>query len=247
MVEILSHKAIIRSKDFNFVDMHHHSNVSDGRKTPEQLYKKFKKKRLGLCLTDHNQIKGSVFLCKQKDIFSIPSIEVTSKESKDFLAYFYDINDLISFYNKEIKTNIIKKILPLHETKISNFDIIDKVESYNGIPILAHPFGLIPKRSAHLLFDKEFVKKIKGIESHNFSIGEYERTLNFVLQFNKPLIAGTDDHNRPHFSCLTGTRYYDIENFLKAILKKENIIYTKKLNRIRKLKEWMNTFRNNVF
>lgn len=247
MVEILSYKAITRSKDFNFVDMHHHSNVSDGRKTPEMLYKLFRKKHLGLCLTDHNQIKGSVFLCKQRDLFTIPSIEVTSRESKDFLAYFYDVNDLVSFYNKEIKENLIKKIFPLNETKISNIDMIDKIEKYNGISILAHPFGMMQKRSSHLLFDKEFVKKIKGIESHNFTIGEYARTLNFVLQFNKPLIAGTDDHNRPHFSCLTGTKYFDIDGFLKSVLRKENIIYTKRFAPIRRLKDWINIFRNNVF
>lgn len=224
MVNITTDKSILDDKDLNFVDMHHHSNVSDGSKSPEFLAKHFIKHKKGLCITDHNEIKGSVYLSKQKQLFSIPSIEITSREYIDVLAYFYNVNDLINFWEKKIKNNKMKNILiDLHRTKLTVFDLVDKIHDYNGISALAHPLAFW-QRSYKILFNNFFLKKIKAIELFNVGYGK-PKQINFVRKFNKPITAGTDSHRISHFNILTAAYSYDIDSFLDSILKKKNMIY----------------------
>ena len=76
-------------KKFNVVDIHVHTDYSDGNFSVRELVKKCKRRKIGACVTDHNYIKGSVELCSS-DVFSVPSIEVTSRDCMDLLVYFYD-------------------------------------------------------------------------------------------------------------------------------------------------------------
>ena len=225
MVKITSDSSILNNKEFNFIDMHNHSNVSDGSKSPEFLAKYFAKKGIGLSITDHNEIKGAVHLSK-KDIFSIPGIEITTKQTKDILVYFYDIKDLIAFYETEIKQHKIpNRFFKWHKTSIDTFDLLDKIKQYNGISALPHPLALKPKNSHLLLKNSEFVKKIDAIESHNFCINQYKKTMNLISKFKKPLTAGSDSHYVSLLNTLTGSHESNINDFLKSILKKQNVIY----------------------
>ncbi|MFC1728023.1 PHP domain-containing protein [Nanoarchaeota archaeon] len=247
MTKITSNSDILKDKTLNFVDMHHHSNISDGDNSPEFLAKAFKKVGYGLCIADHNQIKGAVYLSKQKDIFSIPAIEITSKQTKDILGYFYSIKDLISFWEKEIKKKISpNKLFNLNTTSIDTIDIIDKITDYNGIPVLAHPFALKPKDGAPLMKNKEIVKKIKAIESHNFVCAKFKKTMEFVKQFNKPLIAGSDSHGLSPMITLTGSAEFEINSFLDSILKKKNIIYYKNTAHLKRIIDKLIIVKNNI-
>jgi len=79
-----------------YIDMHHHSTVSDGSKSPKEIAQHARSKGIGVCITDHNAIQGSLALCRE-GIFTIPSIEVTSCNQKDILAYFPSPECLIQF------------------------------------------------------------------------------------------------------------------------------------------------------
>jgi predicted metal-dependent phosphoesterase TrpH len=224
MIRITSNPSILNNKEINFVDMHFHSTFSDGNKTPEYLAKLFTKMKKGICLTDHNQIKGSAFISKQKNLFSIPAIEITSKEAKDVLGYFYSINDLVSFWEKEIKGKIRNNaFFNLNRTSIKVFDVVEKITEYNGIPILAHPFALNPKYSYNLMKNSYFLKKIKGLELFTADKITKEQSEK-IIQFKKPMIAGSDGHGSFSFN-FTGASAFDTESFLKSILKRNNIIY----------------------
>ena len=90
----------LKSYGFNCVDMHMHSNVSDGINKVETIFKKAKKKGFGVSITDHNEIKGSIKACRQKSVMIIPGIEVNTMEGPDDLFYFYNVDELKEFYNK---------------------------------------------------------------------------------------------------------------------------------------------------
>jgi hypothetical protein len=246
MINITSDQSILEDKSMNFVDMHHHSTLSDGDRTPEFLAKYFIKKGIGLCIADHNQIKGSIYLSKQKNLFSIPAIEVTSKEAKDILGYFYNTNDLELFWEKEIKKNIRNNALfNLNRTTLSAFEIVDKIKKYNGIPMLAHPFAMKPKTSYQYLFNKNFLRKLEGIELFTFE-NIKDKQIEFIKGLGKPLTAGSDGHRVISFNILTGSYFFDIDSFLDSILKKNNTIYYKKDNSFKTMYNKLIVFKNNV-
>jgi predicted metal-dependent phosphoesterase TrpH len=246
MVQITSDPEIFRKKGLNFVDMHHHSTCSDGKHTPEFLAKVFAKKGFGLCLTDHNEIKGSLELAKNKKVFTIPSVEITSRELKDVLAYFYKPGDLKAFWEKEIKNNYKRTFgFNLHKTNISIFDLPEKIRDYNGVAVLAHPFVMIPKKSYRLAAKDEFLKKLDGVELTS-SETKNSRRLNKILGLNKPLTAGTDSHLVSTFDHLTASYSQDVESFMDIILKRKNIIYTKSHYSFNKFKNSLVVLKNNL-
>lgn len=254
MVEITQDSAVLLNKELNFVDMHHHSTASDGSISPKLLAKVFKKKGFGLCIADHDQIKGSVYLAKNTDIFTIPSIEVAAKECHDILGYFHSVSDMESFWEKEIRKNIRYNAgFNYHKTTVSIFDVLDKIKAYNGVAILPHPlmprlFGIFrnPKEPSSLLKNKSFMKNIDGLESHNFINGFNEKNIKIIKETNKPLTAGTDSHLVSPFNALTGTSEFEVGDFLDSILKKKNIIYYKNNKHIKRQYEKFVVFKNNM-
>lgn len=247
MTRITSDSGILGDKSLNFVDMHHHSTASDGNKSPEFLAKVCRKAGFGICISDHNQIRGSVYLAKQKGVFSIPCTEITTRQSKDILAYFYSVKDLVSFWEKEVRRKIKNNPLwNLNKTSIGLFELLDILDDYNGIAAAAHPAALKPKNSLKLLKDKNFLKKIKAIESHNFTIGNYDKTLGCVSKLNKPLTAGSDSHHVSVFNTMTGSHEFEVGSFLDSILRKKNIIYYQDGQFLRRQFEKWTIFKNNL-
>jgi predicted metal-dependent phosphoesterase TrpH len=235
MITITTDRSVLQNRDLNFVDMHHHSTASDGLLSPQKIAQISKKTGKGICLTDHNAISGSMYLSKQKGIFTIPSIEVTTDKSKDILAYFYSAHDLEAFWTKEIKRKIVNNaVFNLHKTTIDIDTLIDCINNYNGLAALAHPFVMYPKKSYNLLSIQHFKKKIGAIEIGVSEAG-YKRRINLIAQKGKPLVGGTDSHRKPTFNCLTADYSWDVDQFLESIIKKNNLIYYKKKPRTAKL------------
>ena len=246
MVVIENDKDILSEKEFNFVDMHHHSTCSDGNRTPAFIAKVCRKKRVGISITDHNAIGGSMYLSRQKGIFSIPGIEITSNRKKDILGYFRSASDLKSFYAAEIYGKTDKSLISYNRTVHSNIEIVEKIHDYNGIAVLAHPFAPLMKSSYKLMDDKEFRKKIDGIESHNFSLGGFKTSYAFARKFDKPLTAGSDSHGISSFNTLTGSTKFEIDSFLDSLIKQKTFIYHSCKNPFRKPYENLVVLKNYV-
>lgn len=246
MIKIISDQSILNDKEINLVDMHHHSTASDGIVSPEILAKIYKKNNKGLCLADHNQIKGAAYLSKQKGLFSIPAVEITSKEAKDVLAYFYNIKDLTAFWENEIKNNIRNNAgFNLNRTTVPVEELPDKIKKYSGIPMLAHPYAMKPKYSFDYLLDKKFIKSIEGIELFTFE-NIKEKQLETLKRFNKPAVAGSDSHTSISFNIFTGSRCFDVNSFLDEIIKKKNFIYYKDMGRLKRAAQKWVIFKENM-
>jgi len=247
MTKIISDPSVLNDKEINLVDMHHHSTVSDGAVKPEILAKVYKKNNKGLCLADHNQIKGAIYLSKQKGLFSIPAVEITSKEAKDVLAYFYNIKDLTNFWEREIKNNIRNNAgFNLNRTTVPVADLPDKIKKYSGIPMLAHPYAMKPKYSFDYLLNKNFIKRIEGIELFTFESIK-PKQLEILKRFNKPAVAGSDSHTSISFDIFTGSHCFDINSFLDSIIKKKNFIYYKDMGKLKRIAQKWVVFKNNVY
>lgn len=131
-------------EDYNTkVDLHIHSNESDGEMTPEEIVKQAKK--LGkqyISISDHNSIDAYLNsnILSEKNI--IPSVEfdcIYKGVLIHILAYGIDI------YNEEIKKlfsfsllgkkNVIYRLFKLRKAK----EVIQKIKLAGGISVLAHP------------------------------------------------------------------------------------------------------------
>jgi hypothetical protein len=130
-------------------------------------------------------------------------------------------------------------------TKLSTTSIAEKIDAYGGVPVLPHPLAVYPKKSYMLLKDKQFLKKIKAIESHNFGLGRYLRTRKAVEKFRKPLTAGSDSHTISWFNTLTGSSF-DAGSFLDSVIKGKNMIYCRNNHYAWRMLEQFAMLRNNI-
>jgi len=72
------------------VDMHCHTNHSDAPVKISDLLRYAEKKKIGIAITDHNQVSGSIQAIKNsRTTLVIPGIEVSALDGPHILLYFY--------------------------------------------------------------------------------------------------------------------------------------------------------------
>lgn len=232
--EIPKHEEI--TKEYTAVDMHSHTQASFDCSTDIKLFsEKIKKLGIGIAVTDHDEIKGSLWMKKHHPkIFQIPGIEVTSNEKKHILLYFNKHRDLEQFYEKHILLNKKKegRTTIVGKTRLSYEYILDIAKDYNAIRVLPHPFIRVIGIFRSLMKTDEFkiLKKVEGIEVINptQSYNDNLKSLAWAQLENKAYTAGSDAHILPTLgNTLTLSKATTTESFLESIRKKQNIIIGK--------------------
>jgi len=124
--------------DKPFVDLHTHTNFSDGSMTPEQIVEAAMDNNVGiLAITDHDTINGSLSirqLCADNGIHYIPGVEVSTLDgSKLFhiLAYGFDVKNA-EFINYISHTRFMldQKSVRLIEAMQNDYDLISLREYF---------------------------------------------------------------------------------------------------------------------
>ena len=225
-------------KDMAVIDMHCHTNLSDGRDDPMTMIKQAQKLEIGISITDHNRIAGSLEACKRT--FAIPGIEITSSDTIDFLVYFYKPRDLEHFYNKYIKEkHLSSRIFNLWKLKWNTDELLDHVKKYSCVITLPHPLAMRPKNSYIFMHkNPNFMKNIHAVEvinslmheEHNKIVSEWAKTL------KKAATGASDAHSYDYLGkALTASYASDIGEFLDNIRKEKNIVIGNSLDRFSKL------------
>ncbi len=230
----------MKKEGFTLIDMHFHTRYSDGLNKLEKVIGRAKKLGIGIAITDHNTIKGSVEASKLKEVMSIPGIEATTKEGIHILLYFYTISDLISFYEKHILKNKNKN--PLFCLKIGVNEIIDYAKEFNSIICAAHPFAIfwtgLCKAYHKPIVNENTYKKVDAIEVITGSNMKSRNRLaiEFAAKNNKSITGGTDGHTLNEMGgVLTYTKQPNTrEEFLDAIKNKTNFVIGKETFIVRK-------------
>jgi predicted metal-dependent phosphoesterase TrpH len=146
--------AQLRNEGLSAVDMHFHTNHSDGHVSVHQALAKARRTGLGLAITDHNVISGSLNAFQERgDLLVVPGMEVSAFDGPHILTYFYSPGDLEDFFRQHIEPN--RQGSPWLAVKLGTQEIIDRAESYSCVTIAAHPYG-------YLLFNKGLLKVIEG-------------------------------------------------------------------------------------
>ncbi len=127
------------NEHFTVVDMHFHSHHSDGADDIARIAGRARELGIGIAVTDHNDIAGAVELDAYKDVLSIPGIEVTSREGAHVLVYFYQIEDLKTFYADAVKPHMGPTLMASIALDVEN--IIRHARQFKSVVIFPHPYS----------------------------------------------------------------------------------------------------------
>ena len=161
------------------IDMHTHTNYSDGEYSPKELIEKAKIAGINtLAITDHDTLEGLKNIPKNiKGIKVIPGIELTAKVPKGrmhILGYNIDINnkelnDQMSF----LKTKSINSVISLIEQLKKDYKIYFTYEEIKELVNYNHNLGR--PDLARLLIRKGYVKTVQEAFD-KYLIKAYDKT-----------------------------------------------------------------------
>ncbi len=214
-------------KDLVKVDLHTHTTVSDGFCEVKDIINMANDLKIGVSIADHNEIKSSVEICKQKKVFSIPAIEVTGRDFIDLLIYFYSVKDLQEFYEKHIRKNEIPDHgFQFHRLTWYTSELIMLAKKYPCLIVLPHPYTRKPKNSYRFFRKrKEMLKQIDAIEGLNSLIRRKSNLLSigWAQSIGKPITGGSDAHELHQVGkTVTCCKHSSVSGFLDDIRKKKS-------------------------
>jgi len=225
----------LRKEGFTAVDMHYHTNHSDGRASVHQVLSIARRSGFGLAITDHNEISASLKAFHDKgDLLIVPGMEVSAFDGPHILLYFYSISDLKHYFHHHIEPN--RQGNPWMAIKLRSQEIVDRAEGYGCITIAAHPYG-------YLLFNKglnkcidggyispECMKRFDGLEvicggmAHSLNV----KATKLAKEKNVSFTGGTDGHLLSDLGkVVTCAREDTLDGFLAAIESRRNLVIGK--------------------
>ena len=228
-------------KQNTVVDLHFHSRYSDGNNTVEAIARKAHELGIGIAVTDHNEIRGAVEIDGYQDVFSIPGIEMTSREGTHILIYFYHIDNLESFYTNDVIPYMGNEIMS--STALEMEEIIKRARKFKTVIIFPHPFcgvytgiqnSYFPEARRERLFS--MIDGVEVINSENMNKSNLRSAL---LGFNldKGITGGSDGHRIPQLGKVVtyAPCRRSRKAFLDAIKKKKAKVIGKEIDLIRKV------------
>ncbi len=213
------------------IDMHVHSKHShDSKVQVRDILNRAKELNIGIAITDHNAIEGSLEAGKQNEVLVIPGIEVTTSEFKDILIYFENFNELKDFYNNHVKP-FIKLKKRTSYTKIKMIDLLKSLKEYKCIISIAHPFTVVPKRSFYFVQQHKYFSYIDAIEVMTRAQTKKSdlACYGFALNNNKMITAGSDAHTLKNIGKIVSkfNGKPTLKNIFSAIRNKKNSVIGK--------------------
>jgi predicted metal-dependent phosphoesterase TrpH len=223
------------------VDLHFHSHYSDGYNTVEAIARKARDLGIGIAITDHNEIRGAVEIDQYSDIFSIPGIEMTSKEGTHILIYFYSIDNLEAFYNDNVIPYMGNDIMS--STTLEMEEIIKRARKFKTVIIFPHPFCGIYTGIQNSYFSEDrresiftMIDGVEVINSENMNKSNLRSAL-LGFNLNKGITGGSDGHRVSQMGRVVtyASCKRNRKTFLDAIKKKKTKVVGKEIDLIRKV------------
>ncbi|MEN6517991.1 MAG: PHP-associated domain-containing protein [Methanospirillum sp.] len=216
---------------FLAADLHVHTNHSDAAPSVRQILNYARQRRIGVAITDHNEIGGVRELRNcDPDVPVVPGIELDCAEGPHILLYFYSCNDLVDFYDRHIGDR--RRGAQYMTSYPTAGQILSAAEGYACLKVAAHPFGYFGLDRGVLKCDAKhllpgIVDRLDGIEA---ICGGMTGTVNglaaeYANRFDLPVTGGSDAHIlRNVGSVVTGVRAGSVGEFLDGIKQGKSIV-----------------------
>ncbi|MFW5930585.1 MAG: PHP domain-containing protein [Desulfosalsimonas sp.] len=181
------------------VDMHFHSRFSDGLNDVPAIAERARRLNIGIALTDHNTVEGAVRLAEYKDVFSIPGIEITSREGAHLLVYFNTVDALVRFFEEELTPYLGKEVMS--SSWLSMEALVASARQYGALTVFPHPYCAMFTGICNPVFSRarqEFLlSAAEGVEVINAGNMHRWNLKSAVLGFNMEagVTGGSDGHN----------------------------------------------------
>jgi CBS domain-containing protein len=213
------------------VDMHCHSEHSDGILSPELLARKLSEAGVKYAsLTDHNTIIGLAAFKRalmSYNIGFVSGLEFTAIHKSHIihiLAYGFNMNDsgLNELLNDKNGSRKDASISVMHKVIGTASEVISTIHRAGGIAILAHPFQSIPDlKHLRILLNELQKLGLDGIEAlYGPNSPETERQLlEIAAEGNFIVSAGTDFHHPEESSLGLVVTVEQWKQFRDALLK----------------------------
>lgn len=214
------------------VDMHCHTNHSDSPVTVRAALRYAEKRKIGIAVTDHNQVSGSIEAVRDATaILVIPGIEVSAIDGPHILVYFYSPGDLADFYKTSVERE--RGESPYLAIRASTSEVLERASRYSCICSAAHPYGyLLFNKGIGRCVDREYlpedlISRFDAIEvmSGGMTRSENIRAAWLAAEHHRGLTGGTDAHLLHDYGRILTCAYSDtIDEFLDNVLKHRNFI-----------------------
>ncbi len=204
-------KDLIR-RGYMLVDMHVHTNVSDGTCSARAILEKAKSLGIGVAISDHEKSEAAVkYFNNDYGVNVIPSMEVEAETGEHFLYYFKDPDELKRFHISEIRGK---------ECKRSISELLNIKQSYDCMVSWAHPAGWTSWHKKHITFN---LHKIDCLELFNGHAGRQNisKVAAWILKYGKPFTGGSDVHELSQLGrVVTCAKAANISEFLDKVRKR---------------------------
>ena len=183
-----------KNSEEKVIDLHIHTNYSDGFINCRALEKYLKDKSYLIAVTDHNAIAGNILLRKM-GVNVVPGIELGCVDGFEMLVYFKTEDDLIYFYKSFIEPNKNRyRMSKTHQDIHYYLRALENFKCYKSIPHIA---GLAQK---NFLKNKDYIynviARVDAIEIHNHALPNFRNRIAKDVQerYEKEVTFGSDAH-----------------------------------------------------
>lgn len=185
--------------DCTVVDLHFHSHYSDGADSVDEIAQRARQLGIGIAITDHNVINGAVELAAHSDVLSIPGIEITTREGTHVLVYFYNVEDLKTFYGNHIQPCMGPTVMSSIDLDVAA--VLRYARQYKSVVIFPHPYsaaftGICNHSYSPSQLDR-LLKMADGVEVINSENLKRWNLKSALLGFNlnRAITGGSDGHS----------------------------------------------------
>jgi predicted metal-dependent phosphoesterase TrpH len=244
----LPHRIMFRRPDLSelkrhyaVVDMHFHSELTDGRDAVEAIARQAASLEIGIALTDHNSIHAAVEIDRFKEVFSIPGIELTSYEGTHLLVYFYDVKSLLRFYSRHVQPFMGVEIMSSLSLEME--DLIGRARQYETVIIFPHPYcgtytGVHNPYFANGRLERvlSLADGVEVINSENLNKWNLKSAL-LGFNLNKSITGGSDGHRLAQMGRVVTVAAcaWRRRAFLDAVRRSKTRVIGKEIDLLRKM------------
>lgn len=223
------------------VDMHFHSELSDGHASIEDIARRALELGIGVAVTDHNSIHGAVEIDRFKSVFSIPGIELTSYEGTHVLVYFYDVKSLLRFYSQHVQPFMGAEIMSSLTLELE--EIMQRARKFETVIIFPHPYSGSYTGIHNPYFPEERFEQllcladgVEVINSENLNKWNLRSAL-LGFNLNKGITGGSDGHRLIQMGRVVTVAdcVWKRRAFLDAVRRRKTRVIGKEIDIIRKM------------